>query len=112
LFQVKSGDARILANASFRLVKRDWPSEIRLHAFKMLQHLVRLRWEELTEAEQRNFSSLTVELMSEIAIPYEEWPLKSQTAALVAEIVRREGLSSWHELRPSLIALSNFGPIQ
>ncbi|RVW17438.1 Protein HASTY 1 [Vitis vinifera] len=50
--------------------------------------------------------------MSEIANPCEEWALKSQTAALVAEIVRREGLSLWQELLPSLVSLSNNGPIQ
>lgn len=35
--QIKAGDIRILANTSFLLVKRNWSSEIRLHAFKMLQ---------------------------------------------------------------------------
>jgi len=35
--QVKSGDVRVLANTSFHLVKKEWSSEIRLHAFKMLQ---------------------------------------------------------------------------
>ena len=35
--QIKAGDVRILANTSFLLEKKDWSSEIRLHAFKMLQ---------------------------------------------------------------------------
>lgn len=35
--QIKAGDVRVLANTSFILVKKDWSSEIRLHAFKMLQ---------------------------------------------------------------------------
>lgn len=35
--QIKTGDVRVLANVSFLLVKKDWSSEIRLHAFKMLQ---------------------------------------------------------------------------
>ncbi|KAL7157774.1 hypothetical protein ABFS83_02G099400 [Erythranthe nasuta] len=109
---IKAGDTRVLANTSFILVKRDWSSEIRLHAFKMLQHLVRLRWDELNPAERRNFATVAVELMSAIANPSEEWALKSQTAALVAEIVRREGLSLWQELLPSIITLSNMGPIQ
>ncbi|KAJ7978054.1 Protein HASTY 1 [Quillaja saponaria] len=109
---IKTGDIRILVNTSFLLVKKDWPSEIRLHAFKMLQHLVRLRWEELSPTERRNFANLAVDLMSEIADPCEEWALKSQTAALVAEIIRREGLNLWQELLPSLVSLSNKGPIQ
>ncbi|CAA2977914.1 HASTY 1 [Olea europaea subsp. europaea] len=112
LESIKAGDVRILANTSFLLVKRDWSSEIRLHAFKMLQHLVRLRWDELTATERRNFASMAVDLMSEIANPCEEWALKSQTAALVAEMVRREGLSLWQELLPIIIPFSSTGPIQ
>ncbi|XP_059436048.1 protein HASTY 1-like [Corylus avellana] len=77
-----------------------------------LQHLVRLRWEELSSTERRNFANVAVDLMSEIANPCEEWALKSQTAALVAEIVRREGLVLWQELLPSLFSLSSKGPAQ
>ncbi|XP_042059818.1 protein HASTY 1-like [Salvia splendens] len=109
---IKAGDTRVLASTSFVLVKRDWSPEIRLHAFKMLQHLVRLRWEELSPVERRHFANVAVDLMSEIANPCEEWALKSQTAALVAEIVRREGPSLWQELWPSIVTLSNMGPIQ
>ncbi|THG16124.1 hypothetical protein TEA_015805 [Camellia sinensis var. sinensis] len=109
---IKAGDLRVLANTSFVLVKKDWSSEIRLHAFRMLQHLVRLRWEELSSTERMNFANVAVDLMSEIANPCEEWALKSQMAALVAEIVRREGLNLWQELFPSLVSLSNSGPIQ
>lgn len=112
LESVKAGDVRVLANTSFLLVKRDWSSEIRLHALKMLQHLVRLRWDELNPTERRDFANAAVDLTSEIANPSEEWALKSQTAALIAEIVRREGLSLWQELFQSLISLSNSGPIQ
>ncbi|XP_050225235.1 protein HASTY 1 [Mercurialis annua] len=112
LESIKMGDVRVLANTSFNLVKKDWSSEIRLHAFKMLQHLVRLRWEELSPIERRNFANVAVDLMSEIANSCEEWHLKSQTAALVAEIVRREGIELWQELLPSLVSLSGQGPVQ
>ncbi|TYH91652.1 hypothetical protein ES332_A13G130300v1 [Gossypium tomentosum] len=112
LESIKAGDIRVLANTSFRLVKKDWSSEIRLHAFKMLQHLVRFRWEEVGPLEHRNFANATFELMSEIADTCEEWALKSQTAALVAEIVRREFLNLWQELLPSLVSLSSKGPVQ
>ncbi|TQD70168.1 hypothetical protein C1H46_044293 [Malus baccata] len=126
LESIKTGDVRILANAALLLVKKDWSSEIRLHAFKMLQHLVRLRWEELSPTERRNFANITVDLMSDIASPSEEWALKSQTAALTAEVytavlltlfklpvmVRREGLNLWQELFPTLVSLSSKGPIQ
>ncbi|XP_021773055.1 protein HASTY 1-like [Chenopodium quinoa] len=108
----KAGDVRILASTSIILVKKEWSSEIRLQAFKMLQHLVRLRWEELNPMERRNFASIAVDLMSQVADPCEEWALKSQTAALVAEIVRREGPNMLQELFPSVAALSNSGPSQ
>lgn len=35
--QIKAGDVCVLANTSLILVKEEWSSEIRLHAFKMLQ---------------------------------------------------------------------------
>ncbi|KAK1410770.1 hypothetical protein QVD17_37309 [Tagetes erecta] len=110
LESVKAGDVRVLASTSFRLVKKDWSSEVRLHAFKLLQHLVRLRWDELSPEERREFAKVSIDLMNEIANSSEEWALKSQTAALVAEIVRREGVSLWQELVPSLISLSSSGP--
>uniref|UniRef100_A0A7C9EEZ9 Uncharacterized protein n=1 Tax=Opuntia streptacantha TaxID=393608 RepID=A0A7C9EEZ9_OPUST len=108
----KAGDVRVLASTSFILVKKEWSSEIRLHAFKMLQHLVRLRWEEFNPMERQNFASLAMDLMSQVADPCEEWALKSQTAAVVAEIVRREGLNFWQQLLPSVVTLSNSGPSQ
>nr|XP_016442151.1 PREDICTED: protein HASTY 1-like isoform X1 [Nicotiana tabacum] len=112
LESIKAGDVRILASTSFILVRKDWSSDIRLQAYKMLQHLVRLRWDELNPDERRNFASVAVDLMSEITNSSEEWALKSQTSALVAEIVRREGLSLWQELFPSLVSLANKGPAQ
>ena len=47
---------------------------------------MRLRWEELSPVERRHFANVAVDLMSEIGNPCEEWALKSQTAALVAEV--------------------------
>uniref|UniRef100_J3KZV4 Uncharacterized protein n=1 Tax=Oryza brachyantha TaxID=4533 RepID=J3KZV4_ORYBR len=112
LESVKTGDIRALANTSFLLVRKDQSSEVRLHGFKMLQHLVRLRWEELSVAERNEFSNLTVNLIPEVVGPHEEWALKSQTAALVAEVVRREGIALWNTLLPSIVSLSNNGPIE
>jgi hypothetical protein len=48
---------------------------------------VRLRWEELSVAERNEFANLTINLLSEVIDPREEWALKSQTAALVAEVI-------------------------
>ncbi|KAM0909341.1 hypothetical protein ACQ4PT_014873 [Festuca glaucescens] len=112
LESVKSGDVRALASTSLLLVRKDQASEIRLHGFKMLQHLVRLRWEELSVAERNEFANLTINLLSEVIDPREEWALKSQTAALVAEVVRREGVNLLNTLLPSIVSLSNSGPVE
>ncbi|KAK1292067.1 Protein HASTY 1 [Acorus calamus] len=113
LDSIKSGDVRTLASTSLCLVRRDWSSEIRLHGFKMLQHLVRLRWDEFSTTERINFANLViVELIPEMANPSEEWALKSQAAALAAEVVRREGVNLWQELLPSLGALCHKGPVE
>lgn len=112
LESVKTGDIRVLAKTSLLLVRKDWSSEIRLHGFKMLQHLVRFRWDEFSIAERSEFAKLTINLIFEVVSPHEEWALKSQTAALVAEVVRREGVTLWHELLPSLVSLSNKGPVE
>ncbi|KAI5006841.1 hypothetical protein ZWY2020_041221 [Hordeum vulgare] len=112
LESVKSGDVRALAGTSFLLVRKHQASEIRLHGFKMLQHLVRLRWEELSVAERNEFANLTINLLSEVIGPHEEWALKSQTAALVAEVVRREGVTLLNTLLPSVVSLSNTGPVE
>ncbi|KAJ6816610.1 protein HASTY 1 [Iris pallida] len=112
LESIKNGDVRVLANTSLLLIRKEWASEIRLHGFKMLQHLVRIRWDEFSVTEQRDFANVTVNLVSEMVSPHEEWALKSQTAALVAEVIKREGLTLWHELLPSLISVSNNGPVE
>ncbi|XP_073009177.1 protein HASTY 1 isoform X1 [Typha latifolia] len=112
LESVKSGDIHILANASLLLVQKDWSSEIRLHGFKLLQHLVRFRWDEFSISERKEFANFTIKLITEVVGPHEEWALKSQIAALVAEVVRREGVTLWHELLPSMVSLSNKGLIE
>ncbi|KAJ4797076.1 Protein HASTY 1 [Rhynchospora pubera] len=112
LESVKSGDIRALASTSLLLVRKNWSSEIRLHGFKMLQHLVRFRWEEFNPTERREFANYTLNLITEVAGPTEEWALKSQTAALVAEVVRREGITIWSELFPSVVSLSIKGPTE
>lgn len=111
LDSIKSGDVRVLANTSFALVTRDWSSEIRHYGFKMLQHLVRLRWEELNTEERGHFAKMVANMVPEIAKPHEVWVLKSQTAALVAEVVRREGLPLWQGLLPTLVSLCDQSPI-
>ncbi|PKA60395.1 Protein HASTY 1 [Apostasia shenzhenica] len=112
LESVKGGDIHILANTSLFLIQKDSSSEIRLHGFKMLQHLVRFRWDAFNIKEQSDFAKVAVNLIMEMANPREEWALKSQTAALVAELIRREGVVLWQELLPSFISLSNRGPVE
>lgn len=116
------------------------PWTLNLIFWCFLQHVVRFRWDELHNVDRRNFANVAVDSISEISNPFEEWVFKSQTAALVAEVfcyfhfwhfiymppvlllrillliflkvVRREGLSIWSELLPTIITLSNKGPIQ
>ena len=54
--------------------------------FSWLQHLVRFRWDEFSFTERKDFANVAVNLLSEMISPQEEWALKSQTAALVAEV--------------------------
>ncbi|KAK8926085.1 Protein HASTY 1 [Platanthera zijinensis] len=112
LESVKAGDIRVLANTSLLLIRKDCSSEIRLHGFKMLQHLVRLRWHEFSIQECNDFAKGSISLIMEMANPHEEWALKSQSTALVAEVVRREGVVLWQELLPSLVSLSSKGPVE
>lgn len=110
LDSIKSWDVRVLAKTSFALT-HEGSSEIRLYGFKMLQHLVRLRWEELSAEERGHFANMAANMIFLVAKPDEEWVLKSQTAALVAEVVRREGIHFWQGLLPNLISICDQSPI-
>ncbi|KAH0461140.1 hypothetical protein IEQ34_008715 [Dendrobium chrysotoxum] len=112
LESVKGGDIRVFANTSLLLIQKDCSSEIRLHGFKILQHLVRFRWHEFNIQERSEFAKVAFSLIMEMANPLEEWALKSQSTSLVAEVVRREGIVLWQELLPSLVSLSNKGPVE
>ena len=48
--------------------------------------MVRFRWDELGIKDRTEFANATVNMILEMASPSEEWVLKSQTAALVAEV--------------------------
>lgn len=61
-------------------------SIVYLFVFYNLQHLVRLSWDEFTSEEKINFANAAISLISEMVDPREEWALKSQTTALVAEV--------------------------
>lgn len=56
--------------------------------FCSVQHVVRLRWDELSSNERRDFTNVAIGLLPEVAGPCEVWALKSQTAALIAEVSR------------------------
>ncbi|XP_057853443.2 protein HASTY 1 isoform X2 [Cryptomeria japonica] len=110
LDSIKSGDVRVLAATSFELVKPNWSSEIRHYGFKLLQHLVRLRWEELHSEERLQFVEMVAAMVCEVAKPHEVWVLKSQTAALFAEVARRE-LPLWEKLLSTIFSLRTKSPI-
>ncbi|KAL0858073.1 hypothetical protein Bca101_063227 [Brassica carinata] len=114
LESIKTGDVGVLSQVSFLLVAKDWPLQVRIYASKMLQYLVKLRWDELSSSEQMDIGSASFELMSEVAAnPCEECVMKSETVTLVAEIFEKEeDLEMWQELFPSLVSLSSQGPLQ
>ncbi|KAL3697671.1 hypothetical protein R1sor_011747 [Riccia sorocarpa] len=106
LESVKAGNVHTLAAVAYSLVKQEWSSEVRLYGFKMLQHLIRLRWDELSEEEHRQMAFMALNMIQEVAKPHEQWALKSQAAALVAEVSRRGGPPMWKEMLPNLFSLS------
>ncbi|CAM6084353.1 unnamed protein product [Calypogeia fissa] len=111
LESIKNGDVHILAEVGYALVRQQCPSEIRLYGFKMLQHLIRLRWEELKAPEEHlQMASMSLMMIEEIGKGHEQWALKSQAAALVAEVSRRGGVGMWNEVLPSLFNLSGNSP--
>jgi exportin-5 len=111
LMQLKAGDVRLLATVAFGLVKHEQTSEIRHFGLKMLQHLIRMRWDELNPEEQHQMAIMAGNMLQESARPSEPWGLKSQAAALMAEVARREGPPLWKEMLPALFSLSSSGPI-
>ncbi|KAL0691749.1 hypothetical protein Bca4012_091428 [Brassica carinata] len=114
LESIKTGNVGVLSQVSFLLVAKDWPLQVRIYASKLLQHLVKLRWDELSSSEQMDISSASFELMSELAAanPFEECEMKSETITLVAEIFEKEeDLEMWQELFLSLVSLSSQGPL-
>ena len=48
--------------------------------------MIRMRWEDLTVDERRQMASMACDLLQESARPNEPWVLKSQVAALMAEV--------------------------
>lgn len=110
---IKTGNVEVLSQVSFLLVEKIWPLQVRIYASKMLQYLVKLRWDELCSAEQMDISSASFELMSEVASdPCEECEMKSETITLVAEMFEKEDVEMWQQLFLSLVSLSSQGPLQ
>ncbi|KAI5071083.1 hypothetical protein GOP47_0013334 [Adiantum capillus-veneris] len=110
-WQLKTGDVHILGATASALVKEgSLSSEVRHYGLKLLQHLVRMRWEELTVATKAQLADLVLGLVPEIATAHDEWFLKSQTAALVAEVIRHEDVSLWQGLLSKLVELSAVSP--
>ncbi|XP_024381271.1 protein HASTY 1 isoform X2 [Physcomitrium patens] len=107
LESLKAGEVHVLATVAFALVTPDQSSEVRLVGLKLLQHMVRMRWENLNADERRQMAAMAAKLLEESAKPNEPWVLKSQVAALMAEIARREGPSLWNDILPALYTLGS-----
>ncbi|CAH8386137.1 unnamed protein product [Eruca vesicaria subsp. sativa] len=114
LESIKTGNVGVLSEVSLLLVAKEWPLQVRIYASKMLQYLVKQRWDELSSSEHMKIGDASFELMSEVAAnPCEEFEMKSETITLVAEIFEKEeDLEMWQELFLSLVSLSSKGPLQ
>lgn len=111
LESLKIGDVQPLGAIASALVKQSsLSSEVRHYGLKLLQYLVRMRWDELTVGTRAQLADLVLGLVPEIATSQDEWFLKSQTAALVAEVVRHEDTSLWQGLLFKLMELAAVSP--
>lgn len=54
--------------------------------YLIVQHMVRVRWEELIAEERSQMTVMAYDLLHECARANDPWVLKSQTAALMAEV--------------------------
>ena len=54
--------------------------------YVLSQYLVRIRWDELAIQARAQIAESVLGMLPEIAASQDEWFLKSQTAALVAEV--------------------------
>ncbi|MCO5593899.1 hypothetical protein L7F22_047918 [Adiantum nelumboides] len=111
LESLKTADVHILGATAAALVKEgSLSSEVRHYGLKLLQYLVRMRWEELAVTTKAQLGDLVLGLVPEIATAHDEWFLKSQTAALVAEVIRHEDVSLLQGLLLKLMELSVVSP--
>ncbi|XP_024536193.1 protein HASTY 1, partial [Selaginella moellendorffii] len=111
LDSIKSGDVRVLGGTAFALSSQNQPLEVRHYGLKLLQHLVRIRWDELNHEEKGKMTGMVLDMVKEFATPHEAWSMKSQTAALVAEVTRREEPDVWKGMLKSLLPISDMSPV-
>ena len=54
--------------------------------FVFTQHMVRMRWDNLTSEGRQQMTAMAGNLMQESANPSEQWTLKNRVAGLMAEV--------------------------
>ena len=62
----------------------------------IVQHMVRVRWEEFIAEERSQMTVMAYDLLHECARANDPWVLKSQTAALMAEVGFRILVKYYH----------------
>uniref|UniRef100_A0A0D9XSF8 Exportin-5 C-terminal domain-containing protein n=1 Tax=Leersia perrieri TaxID=77586 RepID=A0A0D9XSF8_9ORYZ len=97
-----------LVRASLHLIRKDFPHDVRGHGVRLIQHLVRFRWEELSITNWSKFVDVVSFLGVELRVP-DDLVWKNATAHLVAEVVWSHGISLLHDLIPCFVCLSAKG---
>uniref|UniRef100_A0A0E0R8Z3 Exportin-5 C-terminal domain-containing protein n=1 Tax=Oryza rufipogon TaxID=4529 RepID=A0A0E0R8Z3_ORYRU len=94
-----------LVRASLHLIRKDFPHEVRGHGVRLLQHLMRFRWEEVSIINWSKFADVFSLLGVELGV-LDDLVWKNAAADLVAEVVWSHGISLLHDLIPCLVCLS------
>lgn len=109
--QLKKGEIHSTLYAAAAVTSSQQPVEVLVIAYSLLQHLVKTRWQEMSEQEQTSLVQLGYQNLSEVAgLGNQAWAIKSKAAMLLASCVRYQGATSYEALVPHLLSLASRGP--
>ncbi|KAL6870978.1 hypothetical protein ACP4OV_014826 [Aristida adscensionis] len=105
------GYVDLLARVSIRMLRKGLAHEIRRQGLRLMLHLLRFRWHELRVEGWSGFSDATP-LIPGLYGTTDMLPSKSDTAALMAEVISNGGIALLNDSLHSIILLSRRGPIE